>query len=108
MPLIYCVLYTCVPESPRYLVTKGKDGEARRIIEQLTIQGDPSPDAALAAIKESIRNAGNENLTCTQARTGVPSTPAPTPADRQAQPRAHPTNVEMHLCDLLPLNANHH
>ena len=52
MPLIYCAVYAWIPESPRFLVTKEKDAEALRVIERLSVEGDPSPDAALAAIKE--------------------------------------------------------
>ena len=62
MPLVYCCVYNCVPESPRFLVTKGRDAEALSVIERLSVQGDPSPAVALAAIKESLRQSNGQNL----------------------------------------------
>ena len=38
-PLLFCMLYGCIPESPRFLVAKGREGEALKIISDLRVEG---------------------------------------------------------------------
>jgi SP family xylose:H+ symportor-like MFS transporter len=49
--LVFFVLLFTIPESPRWLVAKGRLGEARRVLERL---GEPAADSELEAIGGSL------------------------------------------------------
>ncbi|TKK71988.1 sugar porter family MFS transporter [Ilyomonas limi] len=51
--LIYSVLVFTIPESPRWLVTKGKEAEARKVLEQI---GIINIDEEIAGIKAGIQH----------------------------------------------------
>lgn len=51
--VIYVLMVSSVPESPRWLLLKGRDGEARTLLER--INPGKQVDAMLAAIRESFR-----------------------------------------------------
>jgi sugar porter (SP) family MFS transporter len=48
---LYFVLVFFVPESPRWLIKKGRNEEARKVLGEI---GEPNPDKAVATIQESL------------------------------------------------------
>lgn len=59
--IIYSILVFTIPESPRWLVTKGRTDEARKVLTRL---GFVNPDEEIAAVKAGIQheadNGGNK------------------------------------------------
>lgn len=60
-PAIVCVtIYLCTPESPRYLIMKGKLAEARKVIARYQTNSDelnsPLVNAVMQQIEESLEN----------------------------------------------------
>ncbi|WP_165067607.1 sugar porter family MFS transporter [Paludisphaera rhizosphaerae] len=53
---VFFVLAFMIPESPRWLVARGRDEEARRVL--LKIGADEAVDAEIADIRESLKTAG--------------------------------------------------
>ena len=51
--LIYSILVLGIPESPRWLVTTGRDDEARKILSKL---GVANADEEIASIKSAIQH----------------------------------------------------
>ncbi|KJR00345.1 sugar porter family MFS transporter [Gordonia sp. LUNF6] len=51
--VVYGVLSLTIPESPRYLVVRGRDGEASRILAHVT--GEPDPDGRVAEIHRTVK-----------------------------------------------------
>ncbi|OTA26953.1 MFS transporter [Alloscardovia macacae] len=64
--LIYMVLMPFIPESPRYLVTKGHDHEAARILSRLSDGTDrvdnPAALAQIQAIKDTLGGGASQAL----------------------------------------------
>ncbi len=56
--LIYSVLVFNIPESPRWLVTKGREDEAKKVLDKL---GFANPDAEIASIKAGIQHEDSGN-----------------------------------------------
>ncbi len=50
---IYSILVLGIPESPRWLITKGRDAEAKKVLSKL---GITNPDAEIALIKSGIQH----------------------------------------------------
>ena len=54
-PILYCMAFPFLPESPRYLVLKGRESEAYDVIKSMWCLGDPTrPEQTLHAIKQSL------------------------------------------------------
>ena len=51
--LVYSVLVFSIPESPRWLITKGREGEAKSILSKL---GFTNIDAEIASVKAGIQH----------------------------------------------------
>ncbi len=51
--LIYSILVFSIPESPRWLITKGREDEARKVLLRL---GIVNPDAEIASVKAGIQH----------------------------------------------------
>jgi sugar porter (SP) family MFS transporter len=52
--LLYLIMASVIPESPRFLVARGKEAKARKIIEEVQPGGEKSADEEIAAIRASL------------------------------------------------------
>ncbi|WP_026918348.1 sugar porter family MFS transporter [Gordonia shandongensis] len=58
--VVYGVLALSIPESPRYLVARGDDREARRVLAGVT--GETDPDARVEEIRLTVRREARSSL----------------------------------------------
>ncbi len=59
--LFYSVLMPMIPESPRYLVAKGRDDDAARVLTKVT--GEANVESRVVAIRNSLGDEGTTKMT---------------------------------------------
>lgn len=67
--VIYFVLSSIIPESPRYLISTGKHDRARKVLAE--VEGDEQLDERLAEIEHSLRREHKPRLRDLKGRFGV-------------------------------------